>query len=163
MFCYPFPAHWKPAYMSLHWKEENPKPAVIFFFFNVASNSAIKRHRGVSPYSRSPPPASACPPRAKPRWVHVKDHMTIGIPDPARDWEWIRPNSSMSQAANSTALETERAAFSTWTHTDGAAFLGKRHIVWVVLAICFIFFTFFFTLFQSPLKLKRENNQDQGC
>lgn len=37
------------------------------------------------------PPSSPCSPQAKPHWVHVKDHMTIGIPDPAGDWEWIRP------------------------------------------------------------------------
>lgn len=74
------------------------------------------------------PPPRPAPPQAKPRWVHVKDHMTIGIPDPARDWEWIRPNSTMSQAAKGIALETE-PAFSTWTHTDRTTFLWKCHIV----------------------------------
>ncbi len=156
MFCYPSPAHRKPVIMSLHWKEENPKPAVIF---NVASNSAIKWHGGVSPCSRSPPPALSCSPQGKPRWVHVKDHMTIGIPDPARDWEWIRPNSTMSQAAKGIALETEWPAFSAWTHTDWTAFLWKCHIVWVLLAICFTLFTYF-NLFLSPLKLKMEFYQD---
>lgn len=68
--------------------------------------------RGVSPYSRFPPPTSSCSLQAKPRWVHVKDHMTIGIPDPARDREWIRPNSTMSQApwdgaADITNLDTQ--------------------------------------------------------
>lgn len=34
-------------------KEEKKPQASWDFFFNVASNSAIKRHSGVSPYSRS--------------------------------------------------------------------------------------------------------------
>lgn len=33
--------------------------------FNVASNSAIKRHSKGSPFSRSPAPASACSPQGK--------------------------------------------------------------------------------------------------
>lgn len=48
---------------SCPWKEENLKPAVICF--NVASNSAIKRHSKGSPFSRSPAPASACSPQGK--------------------------------------------------------------------------------------------------
>lgn len=111
--------------------EENLKPAVIF---NVASNSAIKWHGGVSPYSRPPPPTSSCSLQAKPRWVHVKDHMTIGIPDPARACEWIRPNSTMSQATKGTAPETEWQAFSAWTHTGRTAFLWKCHVVRALLA-----------------------------
>lgn len=74
------------------------------------------------------PPTSSCSLQAKPRWVHVKDHMTIGIPDPVRDWEWIRPNSTM-------ALETEWQAFSARTHTDRTALLWKCHIVWQFLPV----------------------------
>lgn len=76
------------------------------------------------------PPTSSCSLQAKPRWVHVKDHMTIGIPDPVRVWEWIRPNSTMSQA-----LETEWQAFSAWTHTGRTALLWKCHVVWQFLPV----------------------------
>lgn len=60
MFHYPFPAPWKPHVPE---KKKNLKPAVICF--NVASNSAIKRHSKGSPFSRSPAPASACSPQGK--------------------------------------------------------------------------------------------------
>lgn len=89
---------------SWPWKGENPEPPGIYI--NVASDSAIKRHSGVSNYGCPLPPALACSPLGKTIWVHVKDRITIGIPDPARDWDGIRPSSSMSQAATGTALET---------------------------------------------------------
>lgn len=49
---------------SCPFSEKEKTPSQLWFF-NVASNSAIKRHGGVSPCSRSPPPPRPAPPSGK--------------------------------------------------------------------------------------------------
>lgn len=101
---YPFPAPWKT-------REKEKTPNQLWFVLMWHLIWPLKGTAGCPPTSTPPSPVSTCSPQAKPRWVHVKDHMTIEIPDPAGDWDWICPNSSMSQAARATALKSERPAF----------------------------------------------------
>lgn len=72
----------------LRWRGENPKACCRDFFLMWHLIQPLKGPVGCRPaVAPLPPTRTCCSPQAKSRWVHVKDHMTIGIPDPARERE----------------------------------------------------------------------------